>query len=322
MPYSSVLDRIICATIVAGSRHKAEKDNSRRRTQDDVLERLANFADDTPPYSWRACAVAAVAVGCAWALRAALELVGTDVRFATFFPAVLFTGLLAGTPAAVGAAFASAIIVYWAFIPPQYQYTPLTRDVIIALAIWLVTAGVLVLFTHYGRLLLKRVRTRQQEQEMIAKELEHRGRNTYAVIQSIIHQTLEDQPERAESILGRIRSVKFANDLIMNPLAQSTFLDAILSYEFAPYGNGRYVGVGPEVELDPETARFVVLLVHELVTNAAKHGVPWRCRRARSMSHGKSRRIVSCCGGSKLAVVRFLRAPRAGALGPSSWSNA
>lgn len=48
--------------------------------------------------------------------------------------------------------------------------------------------------------------------------------------------------------------------------------DAVLAYEFAPYGFGRCIATGPEVALPSDVARRVVLLVHELVTNAAKHG--------------------------------------------------
>jgi two-component sensor histidine kinase len=46
------------------------------------------------------------------------------------------------------------------------------------------------------------------------KELEHRGRNTYAVIDVIIQKTFGDHPELANLASGRIRAVKYANDLL------------------------------------------------------------------------------------------------------------
>jgi two-component sensor histidine kinase len=47
----------------------------------------------------------------------------------------------------------------------------------------------------------------------------------------------------------------------------------LLLQEFAPYGGEGQLKVdGPNIDLEPEAARHLVLLFHELVTNAAKHG--------------------------------------------------
>src|SRR5262249_3958269 len=42
--------------------------------------------------------------------------------FAIYFPAILGTGLLAGVPAALGAAIASILIIAWAFMPPYFEF--------------------------------------------------------------------------------------------------------------------------------------------------------------------------------------------------------
>jgi two-component sensor histidine kinase len=242
------------------------------KSTDDLIERIIRFSDETPPYSWRALAVAATCVMCATAVRALLDVIGTDIRFATYFPALFVTGVVAGTPAALAAAIGSTAVAYWAFMPPQYQFAGFAKESVTALAIWAGSAGVQIVLTHYCRLALKKLRAGQQEYDTIVKELAHRGRNTYAIIQSIVNQALQDQREAAEKILGRIRAVKFANDLILNQPPHSVFLDAVLAYEFAPYGDDRYSANGPEIPLDAQTARYCVLLIHELVTNAVKHG--------------------------------------------------
>lgn len=220
-----------------------------------------------------------------------------NYSFATYFPALLLTGLIAGTPGAIGAALASTVFAYWAFMSPAYQFGPMTKESAAGLTVWGVSAVLLIVFAHHGRQVLQRLRAREQEHALIAKELEHRGRNTYAVIQTIVQQSLQDQPDRAESILGRIRAVKYANDLLFNQPAHSAILDAVLAYEFAPYGFGRCVADGPEVALPPDVARRFVLLVHELVTNAAKHGalsapegnveIDWSISDGRALLHWK-----------------------------------
>lgn len=235
------------------------------------VDSFLQWADETAPVSWRAAGIAAAAVVLASVVRGAFPFLGTDYPFATYFPALLLTGLVAGTPAAIGAALASAVLAYWAFMPPAYQFGPIMKETA-GITVWGVSAVLLIVFTHYGRQVLHRLRAREQEHALIAKELEHRGRNTYAVIQTIVQQSLQDDPDRAESILGRIRAVKYANDLLFDQPAHSAILDAVLAYEFAPYGSARCIATGPEVALPPDVARRFVLLVHELVTNAAKHG--------------------------------------------------
>jgi two-component sensor histidine kinase len=92
------------------------------------------------------------------------------------------------------------------------------------------------------------------------------------VIDVIVQKTLEDEPERASIISGRIRAVKFANDLLNQTSTHTVLLKNLLQHEFAPYGEAHFHPEGPEVELAPDTVRHLALVFHELVTNAAKHG--------------------------------------------------
>ncbi len=216
--------------------------------------------------------MALICLVAATVLRGMFIGVGTDMRFATYFPALLVTGVLAGTPAAILLAIASTIIVWWAFIPPYFQFTPVTRELVVTFLVWAVSAGLLILFAHYFRLALQRLRRREREHALISKELEHRGRNTYAVIESIVQQTLGLDSEQANSILGRIRSVKYANDLIANQRSHSVCLDMLLLHEIAAFGEDRLQARGPTIEIAGDTARHLVLVLHELVTNSAKHG--------------------------------------------------
>jgi hypothetical protein len=60
---------------------------------------LPRLAEGIPPSSIRAVGVAAFCFGGALALQIAVRWVGGSVMFATYFPAVLVAGLLAGLPA-------------------------------------------------------------------------------------------------------------------------------------------------------------------------------------------------------------------------------
>ncbi len=113
---------------------------------------------------------------------------------------------------------------------------------------------------------------RERANEVLAKEFDHRNRNFLSVIEVIVGKTLADDPERANKILGRIRSIQRADELLTSVKPHSIKLRASLLREFAPYGEDRLDARGPEIEIEPNSARNLILVVHELVTNAAKYG--------------------------------------------------
>jgi two-component sensor histidine kinase len=108
--------------------------------------------------------------------------------------------------------------------------------------------------------------------EILARELQHRNRNVFTVIEVIVQKTLADYPNSANEVLGRIRSIMRANELLTGAKPQLLTLKNLLLQEFEAYGEDRLVASGPEVYIEPDSARHLILLLHELATNAAKHG--------------------------------------------------
>jgi K+-sensing histidine kinase KdpD len=96
---------------------------SRRHLQEreaDFLDRPARISDRIQPYSNAAVGIAVAAVMIATSVRIIGGWTVADPRFGIFIAAILATGLLAGVPAAVGAAIASILVVDWAFIRPYF----------------------------------------------------------------------------------------------------------------------------------------------------------------------------------------------------------
>jgi two-component sensor histidine kinase len=254
----------------------------------DFLDRLARISDRVPSYSGVAVGIAVASLAIATAARIAGGWANSDLGFALYLPAILATGLLAGIPAAISVALASVLIVEWAFIPPYFQFKwGLTHGDQLAILWYLASCLFTIYFAHCCRVVLKRLRRRELANQILVKELEHRGRNIFAVIEAILQKTLTDNPELAIKIFGRLRSIRYANELLTNGKDQPVDIKMLLVQEFAPYGEDRLTTDGPEINIEPETARHLVLLFHELVTNAAKHGslsnaagrvsVKWQC---------------------------------------------
>jgi len=103
------------------------------------------------PWSLAALLVALGALAAAIAIRVVLAELGMSLYFATFLPAILFTALLAGVPAAAFASVSSVVIVWWAFIQPVFEFSVLTRAELHAVTLFLLSTALLIWFGHLFR---------------------------------------------------------------------------------------------------------------------------------------------------------------------------
>jgi two-component sensor histidine kinase len=238
----------------------------------DPLDRLAELSTRIRPYSTEAIIVALICVSAATALRFLGSRTNSDFLFATYFPAILAAGLLAGTPAAVGVTIVSALILRLFFVPSYLHFASQSYGEYIDFIMYLISAALTISFAHYCRVVLDRLHKRNLTNEILARELQHRSKNLCAVLDVIVRKSLSDDPERAKMVFGRIKAMMYANELLTQPQPQLLTLKQLLQQAFAPYGEDRLEAFGPEIFIEPQAARHLILLIHELVTNAAKYG--------------------------------------------------
>jgi len=114
----------------------------------------------------------------------------------------------------------------------------------------------------------------EERQNLLAREVDHRARNALAVIQSIIRLTRAKSVEDyVAAIEGRIKALARAHTLLSDSRWDGADLATLVGEELAPYRIGDKVTMeGPDVSLQPSTAQGLALALHELATNAAKHG--------------------------------------------------
>ena len=239
---------------------------------EDVLDRLARLAAGIKLYSFNAALVGFACLAAATVVRISLGWSYSRPGYVIFIPAILATGLLAGAPAALAVGIASILIIVWAFIPPYFTFPSLNPIDQVTLISFLVSYSVTIFFAHCCRIVLWRLRQREHTNEFLTKELEHRSNNTFSVVEAIVQRTLVHDPQSRDTIVGRLRSVRLANELLHKRPSEPITIRSLLTREFAAYGDDRLVASGPEFEIDPEDARHAILLFHELATNAAKYG--------------------------------------------------
>jgi K+-sensing histidine kinase KdpD len=142
--------------------------STRDRDKPDLLDRLARNIVQIRPFSATALAIAISAVGTATLLRYFGE---GYLRFGIYIAAILVTGLLAGPPAAFGAATASMLIVIWAFVPPHFAWAWPSIEDQIGLLLAAVAALITICFAHCCRLVLRRLHQREVTNGILVNEL-------------------------------------------------------------------------------------------------------------------------------------------------------
>jgi hypothetical protein len=95
--------------------------------------------------------VALIGVAMAVAIRGVLASFGIDLDFAPFVPAILVASLIAGVPAGGLTAFSAVFIIWWAYIPPAFEFAPLEASDIDRIQLFLLAVSVLIWFSHLCR---------------------------------------------------------------------------------------------------------------------------------------------------------------------------
>lgn len=123
----------------------------------------------------------------------------------------------------------------------------------------------------------ERQRTHER-QGLLIRELHHRVKNTLATVQGLLGATARstrDVETFYHSFSDRIVSLGKTHNLLTEDYWQTAPLDDLLRNELGPYNDAseeRIVLHGPPVELAADLAVPTGMAIHELTTNAAKHG--------------------------------------------------
>lgn len=78
------------------------------------------------PWSWQAFLLGFVVVAVSAAIQGACVALGAKLYFAAFLPSLFVLGIVAGAPAALFAALLTIPLVWWAFMPPFFEFTVLS----------------------------------------------------------------------------------------------------------------------------------------------------------------------------------------------------
>jgi two-component sensor histidine kinase len=112
--------------------------------------------------------------------------------------------------------------------------------------------------------------------DLLIEELNHRVKNTLAILQSIATQTFRSASRiEREKFEGRLGALAEAHNLLSKEKWEGSELKDVIGRVLQPYllnAPERLRMSGPNVPLSPRVAVVLSMILHEIATNAAKYG--------------------------------------------------
>jgi two-component sensor histidine kinase/integral membrane sensor domain MASE1 len=221
-------------------------------------------------------ALVALAIVSAIGLGSPTDYWFTILPLALLFPLLLWPAVHCRPVFAAAAAFIIALAIVWTITfgigrlgDPNIHLADRVHAAEAALLAISVCALVL------AALFAERRRNEDHKGRLVA-ELDHRVKNmltTVSVVASQTRDTSRSMEDFVTGLNGRIRSMASAHELLSIRRWQGIPLAELLQRELAPYTTSNNTEIdGPEVMLSADVGPAMAMVVHELVTNAAKYG--------------------------------------------------
>lgn len=121
-------------------------------------------------------------------------------------------------------------------------------------------------------------RTLEERNKLLVNELQHRVKNTLATVMSVIRLSKSKDNDIEKYILSleeRLMSMSQTHSLVNRNDGRPIDIKTVVEKEFQAYAGPEtelYDITGPSLFIPPAHVRIISMAVHELVTNASKHG--------------------------------------------------
>lgn len=214
-------------------------------------------------------AIAVSLVGLATLIRWAVAGVVPNLTFVTYYPTVLIVTLTTGWRWGSFASVVSAVVATLLFAGEAASHFSFS-----AIA-FVFSALIIVATANALRLSVAELEASHRTAEFLNREMQHRIGNTLAVVQALASQTLRHSGAAGftEAFSGRLRNLAKANNLMGNGQANRCSLRSLVLEACKPFCDGPNLIVsGPECHLPSQSCVPLMMCLHELCTNAVKHG--------------------------------------------------
>lgn len=163
----------------------------------------------------------------------------------------------------------------------ESRVMPLLGGLLALLAISLIAAARLIARSARAEAVAAQAEALEKARDradLLARELNHRVKNLFAVVLAIVKLSARDAPQAQDvtaAIAERIRALLKAHDVSQGDLGQAEVsLATLIETTLAPYRSPALTASvrGPEITLQARSITPVGLMLHEMTTNAVKYG--------------------------------------------------
>lgn len=194
----------------------------------------------------------------------------TTVPFVTYFLAIIFMALVCGFWPGMAAVVLSVLGGWFLFLPPAFSFVLRAEDVW-AVAVFALVASITVALTSG---LVAALLIEDDRQKFLIQELRHRSQNLFAVIQTIVSRSFVEGQTLAQAkhtLDGRLAALARTHAMLADRAWVGAPLQDIVQEELTGFVQQVTV-TGCDLVINTTAAQNFALIVHELATNAAKHG--------------------------------------------------
>lgn len=209
---------------------------------------------------------------------------GPTIPYITFLPAIVVAAFLLGMGPAILAGVVAAWLCWYFMLPPLNSFRldqPYGAAALgffaFAVAVDIFLVDRLFRFVRELGQQADKLKEAQARSVLLAHELNHRVSNLFSVSIGLVSLTARAHPAAKpvlDDLTRRLNALARAHHATVGTAADATKLGDIVADVMAPYrANGSVIRIsGPDLALNAETRTPIGLLLHELATNAAKHG--------------------------------------------------
>lgn len=200
-----------------------------------------------------------------------------EIPYVTFFPAAMASVFFFGRTAGIVTSVLSFFICWYYLLPTLNSWNIGIAYGSVALSFFVFAVAVNIFLIEAVKAAHKRLEIKNEETALLAREINHRVKNLFTVVRSMIRlsgRNETDPQSLISKISGRIDALAVSHDISQGRLgATAPTFNEISRVILQPYKDNNDIEIsGGTFEIDKSQVTPFGLILHELATNAVKYG--------------------------------------------------